>query len=101
MKCLGIEAELKSAISIYGCYYPDPGVAVRLNTRNIIWALLAISFVAGSIWIHYQVKVEMPRGGSVGAGLFQAGDASPKFSATDLQGRQMVWSELQHRKVVM
>ena len=48
-------------------------------TRNIIWALLAISFFAGSIWIHYQVKVEMPRGGSVGAGLFQAGDAVAGF----------------------
>ena len=74
---------------------------MRLNTRSIIWALLVISFVAGSIWIHYQAKVEMTRGGSVGAGLFQEGDASPDFSATDFQGRQVVLSEFQHRKVVV
>ena len=88
-------------IFIYGCHYPDSGVAVRLNTRNILWALLAISFVAGSIWIHYQVKIEMPRGGFVDAGLFQAGDALPDFSATDLHGRQVVLSKFHHRKVVV
>jgi len=74
---------------------------VRLNARNIIWALLAISFVAGSIWIHYQVKIEMTQGRSGGAALFQGGDAPPDFSATDLQGRQVVLSEFRQGKVVV
>ena len=60
---------------------------MRLNTRNIVWALLSILFVAGSIWVHYLVKIDMNHGDFGGAALFQEGEAPPDFSTTDLQGR--------------
>ena len=77
---------------------------MKLNTRNIIWVLVGILFALGSIVIHYQVKVEMPRGGHAGAGQLgdiRVGSESPDFSATDLRGRQVVLSEFRDRKVVV
>ena len=74
---------------------------MRLNTRNIVWALLSILFIAGSIWIHYLVKIDMTHGDFGSAALFQEGDAPPDFSTTDIQGRQVVLSVFQQRKVVV
>ena len=77
---------------------------MRLNTRNIIWVLVGILFVLGSIVIHYQVKVEMPRRGRADAGQLgniRVGSESPDFSATDLRGRQVVLSKFRNRKVVV
>jgi len=74
---------------------------VKLNTRNIVWVFLGILFALGSLWIHYQIKVEMPRGGSPDPGQFQVGNEAPDFSAPDLRGREVVLSELQGHKVVV
>ena len=74
---------------------------MKLNTRNIVWVILGILFALGSLWIHYQIKVEMPRGGSPDPGQFQVGNEAPDFSAPDLRGREVVLSELQGHKVVV
>ncbi|MBN98730.1 MAG: hypothetical protein CME16_05700 [Gemmatimonadetes bacterium] len=76
-------------------------VAVRLNTRKLILVLLSSLFIAGSIWIHYAVKVEMTLGGLGETAPFQEGDAPPVSSATDIQGREVVLSEFQQRDVVL
>ena len=77
---------------------------MRLNKQNIILVLIGSLFALGSIWIHYQVKIEMSRGEHAAAsqlGEIRVGSESPDFSATDLRGRQVVLSEFRNHKVVV
>lgn len=77
---------------------------MRLNKRRIIWILAGILFALGTGVIHYQVKVEMARGGSSANGQLgdlQVGSESPEFSGRDLEGRPVVLSEFHGRKVVV
>ena len=77
---------------------------MKSNTQKIIWGLAGVLFALGSIKIHHHVKVEMTQVGRAAAdriGDLQLGSESPDFSTTDLQGRQVVLSEFQGRKVVV
>ena len=80
------------------------GSRVRLNRRKILRVLAGILFALATIKIHYDVKVEMERGGRGDGGQLenlQVGSESPDFSATDLQGRQVTLSEFRGQKVVV
>ena len=69
----------------------------------MMW-VLGILLAVGSVAIHHQVKVEMAGSGSPAAdqlGDLRVGSEAPDFSATDLQGRPIVLSELRGRKVVV
>ncbi len=77
---------------------------MRLDRRKIIRVLAGILFALATIKIHYEVKVEMGRGGSGDTGRLenvQVGSESSDFSATDLQGRQVTLSEFRDHKVVV
>ena len=54
---------------------------MKLSTRNIVWGILGILFALGSLWIHYEVKVEMPRDESIDLAPLQAGNEVPDSSA--------------------
>ena len=65
---------------------------MRLNTRNIVWALLSILFIAGSIWIHYLVKIDMTHGDFGGATLFLEGDA--RYTAHEMEKLRALLEDL-------
>ena len=75
---------------------------MKLNTRNFPWVVAGLLFALGSLWIHYEVK--LARSGDAHAdqlGALRVGSESPDLSATDLQGRPVVLSELRDRKVAV
>lgn len=77
---------------------------MRLNKKQLIWGAAGIAFALGSIKIHHKVKVELAHDGLAATnrlGDIQVGSEAPDFSAADLQGRQVVLSELRHRKAVV
>ena len=55
---------------------------MKLNTRNVVWGVLGILFALGSLWIHYQIKVEIPRDESIDLGQLQVENEAPDFSAS-------------------
>ncbi len=74
------------------------------NHRKIAWFAVGGLFALGSTVVHYQVKVVMLRTGNVAATKLrdlQVGSESPDFSASDLEGHQVVLSEFEDQKVVV
>jgi peroxiredoxin len=77
---------------------------VNPSKQQIIWGAAGILFALASLKLHYEVKVEMERRGLAASdrmGDLRVGSESPDFSATDLQGRPVVLSELRGRKAVV
>ncbi len=62
-------------------------------------------FIAATIWINYEVKVDVQGGGSHGTvytmGNVKVGDAAPDFSLMDLTNRSVSLSDYRGKKVVL
>jgi len=77
---------------------------VNPSKQQIIWGAAGILFALASLKIHHEVKVEMARRGLAASdriGDLRVGSEAPDFSATDLQGRPVVLSELSGSKAVV
>ena len=73
-----------------------------MNTRKVTWIIAGILFAAASIWIHYEVKVNMlHRGGRSirELGTIKVAEMAPDFSARDLKGREVVLSAFRDKKM--
>lgn len=76
------------------------------NSSRAAWALCAILFACGTVWIHYQVKVRMGPGGIGGgsvrqAGALTVGEEIPDFAASELGGAGVTLSDFRGREVVV
>lgn len=84
--------------------FSAPAASVNPSKQQIIWGAAGILFVLASLKIHHEVKVELEHRGLAASdriGDLQVGSEAPDFSATDLQGRPVVLSELRGRKAVV
>ena len=75
-----------------------------MNPRKVTWIIAGILFAAASIWIHYEVKVNMLHrgGGSIRElGTIKVDEMAPDFWARDLKGREVVLSAFRDQKVVL
>ena len=78
---------------------------IGLCSTNPIWIGVGAVFLAATIWIHYQVKVES-RGARSGESVRQLGsvkvqEPAPNFSARDLDGNEAVLDSFHGEKVVL
>ncbi len=83
---------------------PNLRTVLTWNPGKIAWVAAGGLFALGSAMVHYQVKVVMLRTDDVAATKLrdlQVGSESPDFSATDLEGQQVVLSEFEDQKVVL
>jgi len=71
--------------------------------RRTPLVLAALAFAVFSIWIHYQVKFNMPSvGGTVEAlGDLRIGTPAPAFTAVDLQGQSVSLESMRGNKTVL
>ncbi len=79
-----------------------------MSRRRLIWVLAGIFLAAFTVWIHYEVKVnlqqpvEISAGGSVEqSGNLAVGEEIPDFSSVDLDGANVTLSEFRNRDVVV
>ena len=79
-----------------------------MNARKLIWILACIFLAVVTVWVHYEVKVnlqqpaELNAGGAVEqSGRLDVGEEIPDFSAVDLDGANVTLSEFRNREVVV
>lgn len=79
-----------------------------MSARKLIRILACILLAAVTIWVHYEVKVnlqqpaELAAGGSVEqSGNLEVGQDIPDFSGVDLDGADVTLSEFRNREVVV
>ena len=79
-----------------------------MSRQRLIRVLAGILLAAVTVWVHYEVKVnlqrpaEMSAGGSVEQlGNLQVGEEIPDFSSIDLDGASVTLSEFRNRDVVV
>jgi len=76
-----------------------------MRSSNPLWIGVGAVFLAATIWIHYQVKVD-PRGARGGESVRQLGsvkveEPAPNFSARDLDSNEAVLDSFRGKKVVL
>ncbi|MXW20825.1 MAG: TlpA family protein disulfide reductase [Gammaproteobacteria bacterium] len=79
-----------------------------VSARKLVLILACIVLAAVTVWVHYEVKVNLQRptelasGGSVEqSGNLQVGEEIPDFSGVDLDGADITLSEFRNREVVV
>ena len=77
---------------------------MRNYLKKAAWSLAAVAFTVASIWIHYEVKVNMVGRGHSGSdrlGGVEVGNESPDFSSIDIEGKPVVLSDFRGRRAVI
>lgn len=79
-----------------------------MSRQRLIWIVAGILLAAVTVWIHYEVKVnlqapaELSAGGAVEqSGRLEVGEEIPDFSGVDLDGANVTLSEFRNREVVV
>ncbi|MDE0129767.1 MAG: TlpA disulfide reductase family protein [Gammaproteobacteria bacterium] len=78
-----------------------------MSRQRLIWAIAGILLAAVTVWVHYEVKVNLvqaadPMGGSVEeSGNLSVGEEISDFSSVDLDGADVILSEFQNSEVVV
>jgi len=78
-----------------------------VSRQRLIWAIAGILLAAVTVWVHYEVKVNLvqaadPMGGSVEeSGNLSVGEEISDFSSVDLDGADVILSEFQNSEVVV
>lgn len=78
-----------------------------MSRQRLAWAIAGILLAAVTVWVHYEVKVNLvqaadPMGGSVEeSGNLSVGEEISDFSSVDLDGAGVILSEFQNREVVV
>ena len=79
-----------------------------MSRQRLIWVVAGILLAAVTVWVHYEVKinlqqpVELNAGGAVEkSGELEVGAAIPDFSGVDLDGANVTLSEFRNREVVV
>lgn len=82
------------------------GTAKSTNLRAILSVPALAAFAAATLWINYQVKVNIQGGGQTSGsvqkmGNVKLGQAAPDFSVLDISNRMISLSDYRGRKVVL
>ena len=82
-----------------------------MSRQRLIWVLAGVLLAAVTVWVHYEVKVNLTQirqpeeavfGGSVEqAGRLSLGETVPDFLSVDLHGASVSLSEYRNREVVV
>jgi peroxiredoxin len=79
---------------------------VKSSNLRVFFSIPAlVAFAAATLWINYQVKINVQGGGSAGPvtemGNVKLGEPAPNFSALDVSNRMVSLSDYRGRKVVL
>jgi peroxiredoxin len=76
-----------------------------MRPRSYGWIAAAIIFAGATVWINYEVKVNLQLGAKDGAtremGNLKVGQLAPDFSAADLNERSVTLSDYRGQKIVL
>jgi peroxiredoxin len=76
-----------------------------VKPRTYAWIACAVLFAGATVWINYEVKVNMQSadsgGGTRQLGNIKVGDPAPEFSARDLADHDVNLADYRGRKVVL
>jgi peroxiredoxin len=74
--------------------------------RAVVWIVVLAIFLAATVWINYQVKVNVQGGGRSHGSVYtmgnvKVGEPAPDFSALDLSNRMVSLADYRGQKVVL
>jgi len=76
-----------------------------MSPRSFAWIAAGMIFAGATLWINYEVKVNLQAGTAAGAtrelGNLKVGQPAPDFSAPDLAGQTVSLSDYRGQKVVL